>query len=87
MSKLLRIVQDCHNEAERKACSRMEQSMARLLNAAQKRRDALETKMGTNALNSPAYLVAAHEYMILQHWKSWITRNCDYRRMQVKDNL
>ena len=78
-------VQECHAEAERRACLRMEGSMARMLKAAKKRRDMLEVRRDIHAVNSSDYLIAAHEFMILLHWEGWIRRNCDYRRAQVDD--
>ena len=83
MAKMLRDVRDCHAEAERNACLRIEQSLNRMVRAAVKRRNAIESKMGPGAPNSAAYLVAAHECMVLMHWQGWIKRNCDYRRMQA----
>ena len=85
MSKPVQNVQECFVAAEWNACRRIETAMCRLVKAAEKRRDALEIRMGRGALQSPAYLAAAHEVMTLRHWERYMRRNCDYRRMQTEN--
>ena len=85
MRRLPRSVEGCRDEDERRVCLRIEAAMGRLIKSACKRRDGLEIKMGPESVNSPEYLIAAHEVMAMQGWSDWMRRNCDYRRMQIDE--